>query len=305
MLFGCVVLVGLGAYTYATKESPASAPKTNTQPTVSIDVSRTDTDRDGVPDWKENLFGFNPMLSDSDGDGTPDSTEILEQEKNLQIKQEGQGVERGQNETLTETATLARDGMKAVIALKQQGALSSDSVTALTETAVDSIQNKTYTTSYSSKDIKIIKSNADTLAEYANKVAYIFIKEEQGFLQDGPALLKTYTLTRSPSDLQKIKAIRQSVNNMGITLLSFQTPDELSPAALQMIQQFDIYGQIVDDLLKLDSDPVASLSALSQFYQVRYTLTNSAVEVVREAQKLGITFTSSDPGGILLQAAKK
>lgn len=32
-----------------------------------------DTDSDGIPDWQETLFGFDPKKADSDGDGTPDA----------------------------------------------------------------------------------------------------------------------------------------------------------------------------------------------------------------------------------------
>lgn len=32
-----------------------------------------DTDGDSIPDWQENLFGFDPTKNDTDGDGIPDS----------------------------------------------------------------------------------------------------------------------------------------------------------------------------------------------------------------------------------------
>ena len=32
-----------------------------------------DTDGDGIPDWQENLFGFDPTKKDTDGDGIPDT----------------------------------------------------------------------------------------------------------------------------------------------------------------------------------------------------------------------------------------
>lgn len=308
MKMGLVALASLCAvllYAYTNREETVVVQQNQKKAASGVDISRMDTDKDGVADWKEKLFGFNPLLSDSDGDGTPDSTEIAEAEQTLQIKQEKGAIETKQAAQLTETAKLAQDGMKAVIALNQQGALSDESIGALTETATDSIQNKEYTSTYTTKDIKIVRSNEESLSEYANKVAYIFLKEEAIFLQDGPALLKTYTMTRSPKDLQKVTAMRQNVTNMGITLLSFQTPDQLSPAAVRAIQEFDKYGMILDDLKKIDSDPVASLSAMSQFYKTRYTLTNSVVEIIREAQKLGVTFTAGDPGGILLEAATK
>ncbi len=37
-----------------------------------------DTDGDGVPDWQENLFGFDPNKKDSDGDGINDSLPMVD-----------------------------------------------------------------------------------------------------------------------------------------------------------------------------------------------------------------------------------
>lgn len=304
-VFALGVLIALGVWTYVDRVDTVVTSKDTTKPATSPDISKLDTDKDGVTDWKEKLFGLNPLLSDSDGDGTPDATEMREMEQGFQIKQEGSALKIQKSEVLTETARLAQDGMKAVISLNQQGALNQDSINALKETAVDTIQNKAYISTYGPKDIKTVRATEDNMTEYTNKVAYIFLKEEGVFLQDAPALLKTYTMTKSPKDLEKITKMRQNVTNMGLTLLSFQTPDQLSTAAVNTIREFDKYGMLLDDLKKIDSDPVSALSAIGQFYKSRLAVTNSTTELIREAQKLGITFTSSDPGGILIEAVTK
>src|ERR1035437_1193625 len=43
---------------------------------ASSSVLTIDSDSDGLPDWKEVLYGTDPHKADTDGDGTPDGEEI-------------------------------------------------------------------------------------------------------------------------------------------------------------------------------------------------------------------------------------
>jgi hypothetical protein len=62
---------------YRTHRAAFSLTGTPPEPVVATSAPSSnldkDTDGDGIPDWQETLFGFDPKKKDTDGDGTPDT----------------------------------------------------------------------------------------------------------------------------------------------------------------------------------------------------------------------------------------
>ncbi len=59
---------------------------------LSSQVDSTDTDNDGIPDWRENEIGTDPTNDDSDGDGIKDGEEVLSGLNPKSIDTDGDGL---------------------------------------------------------------------------------------------------------------------------------------------------------------------------------------------------------------------
>lgn len=85
LVLGGVVFLGVGLYFlipyaieyYQTHRAEFSITGTPPAPLFAAVGTESpldrDTDKDGIPDWQEALFGFDPNKADTNGDGTPDT----------------------------------------------------------------------------------------------------------------------------------------------------------------------------------------------------------------------------------------
>lgn len=305
LIVATIVLTSLALYSYKTntdnKKNVALKDTTNTVSAIpNIDK---DTDGDGIPDWKEVLYHLDPNSSDTDNDGTPDSTEIEQKLPILTSNTLSNGTK--ERAELTETAKFTQEVVANAILLDQQGGLNKNTIKNMSEVAAQSIQNKTYVSPFTLENLKLAKTTDDNLYQIPNKVTAVFLSTSKITLQDVPAMLKNYTMTKSDADMHKIELVRQEVNKVGNYYLSLEVPNTLSNEYLHVIKTLDVYGAIIDDLMGIQHNPVPAMGALTQYYNARKELVNAVLQLDLSAQKQGVTFTSQDPAYILITMLRK
>ncbi len=224
---------------------------TNTSAVVNID-----SDNDGLPDWKENLYGTDPKKADTDTDGTSDFDEIALNRDPLKANTAPKGQEANDKidlaiieenkkameeyEKLNEIDKFSRNLMSNIIASQPvNGSMSTDTINEIVSKSVAEMPEKSYVGITKSTDLNLQTTDNTNLSK--NMTAY-----SKNF----------FTAT------QKIIPVFGAELEI-ISLYVSGTSKIVKPA---MAQVTDVYQEVVNELIKMPV-PVAI-----GYYDVSYHL---------------------------------
>ncbi len=227
-------------------------------------IDNTDSDNDGLPDWKEGLYGTNPKKADTDKDGTSDFDEISQNRDPLKpnIAPAGQEpndkidpaiIEKNQKameeyEKLNETDKFSRDLISNIIASQPaSGSMDQDTVNSILAKAMEEIPQKNYAGITKDTDLNLLKTDAANLDKNMKEYA-----------------------TKFYAEMGKLMPILGNDMNIIDSYISGDTK-----AGSEMLKLTDKYQIIVNDLVKMPV-PVAI-----GYYDINYHLT-----VINDLEKI-------------------
>jgi len=158
--------------------------------------TNTDSDNDGLPDWKEALYGTDPHNPDTDGDGTNDGDEVAQGRDPLKPNTAPKGQEPNdkidpviieknnqliQNyENLSETDKLSRTIFSNIIASQPiNGSMDQSSVNSIVENTLSAVPQKNYSGITKSTDLNLLQTNSANLIINLSEYAKSFANETQ------------------------------------------------------------------------------------------------------------------------------
>jgi len=271
-LAGLVSLSAIGVVFLTSRQSAEQAEVGDLvavhEPTASVLASADqDSDNDGLPDWKEALYGTDPRNPDSDGDGVSDSDEVAAgsnpAKEGTDAFSNGYTAPSG----LPTSEALGREVFAAYLSLKQDGAFDDQAV----GTAVESIVSQHLADGtapqprYTIKDIK--QSSADdgaARASYRAKVDTAIAKADavpEYELSTAYRLLDTEDLSHADTLGEDAKIYRAIAND----LLALPVPASYAKAHLDLVNAFDMLAGAVSELSIRYSDPYDMLVAVNIF----------------------------------------
>ena len=244
-----------------------------------INSLNIDSDNDGLPDWKENLYGTDPHNSDTDGDGTPDGQEVAENRDPLKANTAPKGQEPNDKidptiiadnqkifddyEKLNATEKLARDLVSNVIASQPvSGSMDQNSSDSILNQALSELPEKNYTGKTKLTDLNLLPTDSSNLLK--NFLAY-----QKNFAGTAAKLVPLIG-----TDLDII--------NLYVSTAS-------TTAKLQMTKLTKKYQAIVDELIKM---PVPIITG-GQITNLHLTIINDLEKII--AIDTNIVNSGNDP----------
>ncbi len=229
------------------------------------DLVIMDSDRDGIPDWEEGLWGTDPKNKQTNP-GTPDGVTIAS------IKAEQRTVAADttnpDSEKLTETDKFSRELFTTVAALNQNGNMDQQTVDALGASLAEKIQNSGPRKIYSLSEIKT--TNNDTLpafTSYKNTLTAII----ESYKMDYTVLdvLEKFSKDENNPDasaLSDLDPIIEKVNKMIGDMAKMTVPQSLSTLHLNVLNSLQRLVENTKDIQLYDVDAIVFYSAVSQYY---------------------------------------
>jgi len=221
------------------------------------ELSSNDTDKDGVADWEELLWGTNPDLFDTNNDGVSDGQYInsLKEAKRT-----------GQTKDLNETELFSIDYFTTIMSLIESG----------NENIASLISNETWQEifssdrfSYEKKDIKI--ENISDL-EYFSKI----IPEINKYGTDNINPLEelnSYISDNDTSHIEKIKSFSDKIDSIKSTLIGTSTNNKYSEKHLLLINSLAWMSEDMENMTQVDTNSIVALRGLARY--------NSDIEIFR------------------------
>jgi hypothetical protein len=234
--------------------------KQGTQTTLLVkDVVQKDSNDNGIPDWEESLWGFDPTKN-----GPENKEAILAKRAELAKDNPLPLDENGQEKALTENETLSREFFALIMSLQQSGNLNETSMNSVASTISEKI-NPT--------PIPDIYTKADQITKNTNKKEDMvsYAKNIQKLLQEHKDLGNELTYisqgveNQDPTALSLVENAASSYKSLGKELVKIPVPSSLAPTMLNMANNYEKIGQSTEGLTKSIDNPILAMASLINY----------------------------------------
>lgn len=290
----------LGAIEYAKEKAVAEA-------TVQ------DSDRDGLKDWEETLWGTNPGSFDTDGDGTSDGEEVDSgRNPNIGGPEDVLDIEHGELphqtpvEDMTATEKVAAVFFKEYVALRQSGGLQdplaqSELLSKIIKQFEEGASNDP---GYNEKDVLVGPLRGkDAARSYGNLVALALAQNPVPDTGNALITLLEALQTDDVEELKKLENWATAYHGIEKDLLEIVTPADAVAQHTKLVNQFYALRKQVESMQKAFEDPVVMMQAINPHVESARTLLQALQDIQMYLKTQNVTYDSSEPGWYILNAS--
>jgi hypothetical protein len=277
--------------------------------TVATAFSNIDSDKDGLPDWKEALYGTNPLKADTDGDGTSDFDEIAQNRDPLKPNTASKGqepndkidpsiVEKNQTalkeyEKLNETDRLSRDIISNVIASQPRtGSMDPGIMNSIVSKAVGELPEKKYAGITKDTDLNLLKTDSKNLnknmSDYATNFQSESLKLAQ-FIGTDMDLIGQYISSGSTSTKESVLRLADKYQTVVNDFIQMPVPVALGyydvNYHLRVINDLEIIIAIDRDIANSDKDSLSIFSNMSIYGEIFHDLISN-LKIITDILKI-------------------
>ncbi len=241
-----------------------------------------DTDGDGVPDWKETLWGTDPNKK-ATFDQVSDLKYIANKSKELNL------TPTGDDTNISETDKFAREFFATYVAMKSSGQ-DVASINNFSSALGQKIASPTIVDQYAQKDI-VIDSNTGPgeNKKYYTLVKKLFDTYRTSGMGDELSIINIGLAASSKMDgatfTQKLNSIATSYKNFASDLIKIPVPESLASNLLLVVNGSNNTGESIEGMSEISTDPIVGLSGLSQYQKYSNDFINNAQDLETKALK--------------------
>ncbi len=262
-----------------------SAPDLLVESKISPSYSEKDTDKDGLFDWEEVLWGTDPELADTDGDGTNDKEEIDSDrnplvagpdDKNIsaedkivsQLEEKGfdkEGLTSQVSSSFAENYFKTRNGQDLSESQKQI------LIQNISQEAIEKIKIEPI---YSNNSLKTFTDDKNKLIFYADKTFSIQILILAGAIEN----------SQNPNHIK----MGDYIISLSNELMRLEVPQEIVSQHTQLANNYYQLGSIIKDFVKEDEDPLYVMLLLNIYQNIEQDINILSNEISNFLSENGI-----------------
>lgn len=252
-----------------------------------------DSDNDGLPDWKEVVYGSDPKEKDTDKDGKEDGEEVLNGRD---------PTVPGPNDLLLRISlgdsTEATDGTPEKNFVQEFMSKEIQSIGSETvEELVKSFDSSEIKPRYGFSELNITSDNSEnSLRNYANNFGLIIKKYIKEGTEDENAIMAKALETKRDSDLQKIELPAITYRNFAEDLRKLETPSILAEHHLNAVSGYDVMSRSLFTTTKLFTNPIAGSAGWQMYITQMVTVTRGYAGIINVLHDKNVVFSEEDPG---------
>jgi hypothetical protein len=194
-------------------------------------LTELDTDKDGLPDWKEALYGTDPKNPDTDSDEANDYEEIISNRDPLKANTSPKGQEPNDKideaiieenekmieeyEKLSDLAKFSRTLISNITAAQPiNGTMSEEMINTIVNSAINDIGQKEFVAKTSIEDLKLLPTNEDNRTSIFLEYREKYLSETDKLLILIGADLNLIEKYREKGDIESKEALLKFANDL-------------------------------------------------------------------------------------------
>lgn len=303
-LFSAVLVYG--SYVLARGfESPSSA-EASTETALLQAIAAKDSDRDGLSDWEEVLYGTDPHVVDSRNLGMNDGEAVA---KGLIVPKAVASVpaatstqsDSGYQDEGTLTSAFAQDFFALYLRAKQSNGgseLTADQTSTLAGQIMGQLSQSIPSTVdfKTAADVIISGTGQGALRDFAVAAEAVFKKNAGSAATNEIQSLQSAVLDGDTSALAQLSATAQIYRNYAADLLKIPVPQELAGYDVALVNAMLLRAEVDDDLAQVNTDPLKTMLALEQFDQTERTFWDVFSGIGALYASSGVVLPAGAPG---------
>ncbi len=292
-----------GAYALAKNTSTPKIAVASTETELLAVIAQRDTDKDGLPDWEEVLYGTNPTERDTRqlgmSDGEAVSRGLIVPRANVPMPISTNKVEIDDTESPAQntlTSVFAQSLFSKYILARQEngGDLSTEQISSLVQNARQQLMASVRPASNfkTKEDLSIIASSPDLLRKYAISAEEV-LSTHSGNLSESELFYLDLALRNGDSEaIHNLEKLSRAYIDSAMGLVAIAVPSDLSGLSLDLINVLYRIGNEIGDFSRVTTDPIATMLSLAQYrdsidnmieifqkISEMYIINNSSIEV--------------------------
>jgi hypothetical protein len=258
VIAAAAVLFILATFLFSKKSEYKKADEVETESVLLGSVIYQDTDNDGLWDWEEALWGTDPKNPDTDGDGIRDFDEVEA------LRPEAGEPGESEYTPETETGTLSRELVSAILSLKQNGSLNQENLASIAQEIGKGIENKGLFSAYSLDSVSTVAESQATHSSYKTRVQSVFSQYTNSSIGEELNLLPLYF--ENPADHQsELEIIIEDYKNLARALLLTDIPRPIAVLHVSLMNNANRVALALEELLFLEDDPLRGVAGISYY----------------------------------------
>ncbi len=273
-----IVIISGAFYVKNTQGTEASGRVVVAQAPERTYIETTDTNKDGVKDWEENLREkvFNTIATPPSTISTP--------------------TDEAYEPPTTFTGKFSEAFLKDYLQGKINGEDFSDP-TALVGNAVTAIEQNTVSKKHSRLELTVIPSTSDAIHAYGNRVSEI-MKRYSIDNENEAIILKRALDANDPKILELLIPIKnvyiQTINDT----VRMEVPSEIATEHIALLNAYEAIKTDIGAMQLAFTDPLYALARTKEYKKDAQNLFNALESVAKKLNSSGVIYTNDETGAL-------
>ncbi len=255
-----LVLLGFGIYELVVFIKNRKAQRTPTNLVIKSDVIQKDTNKNGIPDWEESLWGLDPSKN-----GPSNKEFIIAKRQTLAkengVKEDNNSVDSPQ----TENEALSKEFFSVIMSLQESGNLDANTMAAISDTIGKKIVASPVIDLYTKGSIHTEADSEENSTNYFNKIRDLIVKYQDNDIGNELTYIGVGLRDKDPGALNQASSIASAYRSFAKELVSIPVPTSIATLHLNLANDYDKTGQTITDLTKILADPIVGMKALINY----------------------------------------
>lgn len=225
------------------------------------DVVQKDSNKNGIPDWEESLWGLDP-----EKDGVSNKEFILAERSKLANNNAVNNTPNfDQSAESPENIALSREFFAVIMSLQQSGNLDEESIKQVSDTLGQKIIATPINSIYTKNMLTIVTTTNASTEAYFKAVGGLMKKYSDKNLGEELSLIAQGLMRNDPQATALTVTIVSAYKSFGKELIKIPVPYSLVDKHLALANDYEKVGQATNDLTKILTDPITGMKAIINY----------------------------------------
>lgn len=243
--------------------------------TVIGDLIQKDTNKNGIPDWEEYLWGLDPSKNGAE------NKEYILSKKNSLMKN-GEITNGDESKTVSDNEMLSQEFFAAIISLQQSGQLDETSMKAISEAVGKNVEATPIPDIYTENMLTLKGDSTLNKDAYYKDLSDLVKKYKDADIGSELTFIIQGLSNNDPQALYAAQTVADAYIDFGGELIKIPVPRGLYKDHLNAANNYQKVGQSIKDLTKILTDPLIGMKALVNYKNYSDALASN-LEKISEA----------------------